>query len=183
MRIIKKYANRRLYDTHHSEYVTLEELAATIREGVDVQVVDAKGGDDLTQATLAQIVVESGAAKLLPTSLLHQMIRMGDDSLAEFMQLYVAWAFDVYSEMRKGMGKLPAIGSLASFEEGSTMAKLLSLNPFFRSVKAKHGVEIAPKPPPDPVNDVSDLRAEIDELKALVRGLAQAPAEVGPEEI
>ena len=76
---------RRLYDTGESRYITLEELSEKIRAGQDVRVVDAKTNEDLTQATLTQIIIESrGAARLLPPQLLTQLIRLGDDSLAEF---------------------------------------------------------------------------------------------------
>ncbi|TMA14751.1 MAG: polyhydroxyalkanoate synthesis repressor PhaR, partial [Deltaproteobacteria bacterium] len=86
MTLIKKYGNRRLYDTGHSRYITLEELADIIRGGEDVRVVDAKSGEDLTTGTLAQIIIEGrGAARLLPVPLLVQLIRMGDDALAEFL--------------------------------------------------------------------------------------------------
>ena len=81
--IVKKYSNRRLYDTSDSRYVTLEELAEKVRQGEDVRVVDAKTGEDLTAATLTQIIVEGrGAAKLLPVPLLTQLVRLGDS--AEF---------------------------------------------------------------------------------------------------
>jgi polyhydroxyalkanoate synthesis repressor PhaR len=81
--VIKKYGNRRLYDTGDSRYVTLDELAGRIRSGVDVRVVGAETGEDLTQATLTQIVLETGnAAKFLPVQLLTQMIRLSDDALA-----------------------------------------------------------------------------------------------------
>ena len=177
MRTIKKYANRRLYDTEQSAYITLDELADIIRAGSDVTVVDAKSGADLTQGTLAQIVVESGAARLLPSPLLTQMIRMGDDALAEFMQLYVAWAFQVYSETKKGIGKLPVVGNLDT--EGA-MSKLLNLNPFYRAAKAavapreRANGEVSKAESPGPSDAVDDLRKEIDELKAMVQTLAES---------
>ena len=88
--LVKKYGNRRLYDTEESRYITLEELAGTVRQGKDVHVVDAKTGEDLTTATLAQIIIEGrGAGRLLPPALLVQLIRMGDDALAEFLGQYV----------------------------------------------------------------------------------------------
>ena len=72
--LIKKYGNRRLYDTESSRYITLEELAGIIRRGEEVRVVDAKSGEDLTTATLAQIIIEGrGAARLLPLPLLVQL--------------------------------------------------------------------------------------------------------------
>jgi polyhydroxyalkanoate synthesis repressor PhaR len=83
--LIKKYGNRRLYDTGDSRYITLDELAAKVRTGVDVRVVDAQNGEDLTQATLVQVVLEAGnAAKFLPVQLLTQMIRLSVVWLAEF---------------------------------------------------------------------------------------------------
>ena len=98
---IKKYSNRRLYDTEESRYITLDELHHKIRSGADVRVVDARTNLDLTQSTLAQIVIESrGAGRLLPVPLLVQMIRMGDDALAEFLGRYMTWALQVYGQMR-----------------------------------------------------------------------------------
>ena len=63
-RIVKKYGNRRLYDTAESRYVTLEELAASVRAGAEVRVVDAQTGDDLTQTVLLQMVFDAGQALL-----------------------------------------------------------------------------------------------------------------------
>ena len=100
---IKKYSNRRLYDTSESRYVTLDELAERIRAGNDAKVVDASSGDDITQSTLAQIVMESrGASKMLPVPLLTEMIRMGDDALAEFLGNYLAMALHLYTQARRG---------------------------------------------------------------------------------
>ncbi len=178
VRIIKKYSNRRLYDTESSGYITLDELAEIIRSGSNVKVVDAKSDEDLTQGTLAQIVVESGAAKLLPTSLLMQMIRMGDDALAEFMTLYVAWAFEVYSEVKRGVGKIPGIGSIASFENDGALGKLLGLNPIFRAARNARGSGQRAKGTPmvhvdEPDPEVQELRRELDEMKAMIRELAE----------
>ena len=187
VRTIKKYSNRRLYDTETSGYITLDELSDIIRDGQDVQVLDAKSGEDLTQGTLAQIVVESGAARLLPTPLLTQMIRMGDDALAEFMQLYVAWAFQLYAETKKGITKLPGLGG--GGEGDNPLSRLLSLNPFYRAARAASGSKKntmagpAASPPDEPEpqeeqpaerapNEVEELRGEIDQLKEMIKELA-----------
>ncbi len=99
---IKKYGNRRLYDTSASKYITLDELAGRIRDGDEVRIVDARTAEDLTQATLVQIVVESrGAGRLLPTPLLIEMIRMGDSALAEFLGTWMLWALDAFATMRR----------------------------------------------------------------------------------
>lgn len=103
MLTVKKYANRRLYDSGTSRYVTLDELTARIRDGEDVMVIDAGSGEDITRATLAQIVVENrGAARLLPVPLLTQLIRMGDDALAEFFGQYMSWFFELYLQTKHG---------------------------------------------------------------------------------
>ena len=102
--LIKKYGNRRLYDTGDSRYITLDELATKVSTGVDVRVVDAQNSEDLTQATLTQVVLETGnAAKFLPVQLLTQMIRLSDDSLAEFFSRYVTSALDLYLQAKRGV--------------------------------------------------------------------------------
>jgi len=113
MVLIKKYGNRRLYDTSDSRYVTLDELAAKIRSGADLRVVDAQSGEDLTQGTLTQIVLETGnAAKFLPVQLLTQMIRLSDDSLAEFFSRYVTGALDLYLQAKRGVQTMAAYNPL-----------------------------------------------------------------------
>ncbi len=128
--VIKKYGNRRLYDTGDSKYVTLDELAVRIRAGVDVRVVDAQTAEDLTQATLTQIVLETGhAAKFLPVQLLMQMIRLSDDSLAEFFSRYVTGALDVYLQAKRGVNALSAYNPLTQIPGAATdaLARLLGL--------------------------------------------------------
>src|SRR5207248_5518125 len=159
--LVKKYGNRRLYDTEESRYITLEELAGTVRQGKDVHVVDAKTGEDLTTATLAQIIIEGrGAGRLLPPALLVQLIRMGDDALAEFLGQYVTWALEVYLQTRQG------VQSMAPF------------NPFGSYLKprafAAAPAWTAPPPParkssPPPSDDVASLRRELEDLKKTVR--------------
>ena len=121
--VVKRYSNRRLYDTDESRYVTLDEIAERIRKGSDIRFVDAPTGDDITQSFLAQIIFEGrGAAKLLPVPLLYRMVRMGDDALAEFFGRYVTWALDVYLKLKQGarsvasytpFGAMPAAASEA----------------------------------------------------------------------
>jgi polyhydroxyalkanoate synthesis repressor PhaR len=94
--LVKKYSNRRLYDTEESRYITLDELAEKIRAGADARIVDASSGADLTQTTLTQIILEGDAGHLLPVPLLLQLIRLGDDALAEFFGRYVGFALEMY---------------------------------------------------------------------------------------
>ena len=108
---IKKYGNRRLYDTDTSRYITLEELAERICAGDEVRVVDARTAEDLTQATLVQIVLESrGAGRMLPTPLLIELIRLGDGALAEFLGTWMLWAFEGFASMRRAADKAQRFG-------------------------------------------------------------------------
>lgn len=172
MVIVKKYSNRRLYDTDRSRYVTLEELAERIRAGEDVRVVDAKTGADLTQPVLAQIILESrGAAKLLPASLLMQLIRMDDEDLAQFMGRYLSWALEIYLQAKRGASQLP-LGPLAQapFQATSAMARMLQgWGPWNMPGMRPPGVEPTPPVPPEPDStkeDLAALRQEIEALKA-----------------
>jgi polyhydroxyalkanoate synthesis repressor PhaR len=90
--ILKKYANRRLYDTVQSAYVTLDEVADMIKSGKEVCALDAKTSEDVTAFVLTQIVLEEARKKnaLLPAPLLHMIIRYGDNILSEFFDSYLA---------------------------------------------------------------------------------------------
>jgi polyhydroxyalkanoate synthesis repressor PhaR len=78
--VIKRYSNRKLYDTHESRYVTLDEIEEMIRAGKEVSVVDAASGEDLTAVTLTQIILEAERNHRggLPTAFLHQLIKHGE---------------------------------------------------------------------------------------------------------
>jgi polyhydroxyalkanoate synthesis repressor PhaR len=89
---IKKYANRRLYNTGTSTYVTLEDLAAMVKDGEDFLVYDAKTGDDITRSVLAQIIFEQenkAGQNLLPTTFLRQLIRFYGDSMQMVVPKYL----------------------------------------------------------------------------------------------
>lgn len=172
--VVKKYGNRRLYDTEESRYITLEELADRVRAGEHVAVVDAKTDKDLTQQTLAHIILESrGAAKLLPQPLLEQLIRMGDDALAEFFGMYLSSALELYLQARQGAH---AMMPFSPFGYGS--------NPFMRMTGWPYPPPQPPArpapPPPEPrskkkkkddddtASQVAALRKELDALKAAI---------------
>lgn len=186
MRIIKKYSNRRLYDTDESRYITLEELALLVRGGSDVFVQDAKSGEDLTQMTLAHVILESrGGGRLLPVPLLVQMIRMGDDALAEFMGRYMSWAMELYLHAKHGSGALLPLNPLAQlpFTAGNALARvLMNGGPWGRSRSTRGAREARATPPPLPPSfdtppapapatgeDIAELRRELEELKLALR--------------
>lgn len=100
--LIKKYGNRRLYDTVGSRYVNLDDLAALVREGKEVRVVDAESGRDLTRVILTQIITEDAKDKPtgLPLELLRQLIMASDEVRQEFLMWYLKSAFDTYQKLQ-----------------------------------------------------------------------------------
>lgn len=105
---IKKYANRRLYNTGTSTYVTLEDLAAMVKEGEDFLVYDAKTGDDITRSVLAQIIFEQenkAGQNLLPTTFLRQLIRFYGDSMQMVVPKYLEQSIDTLTREQEKFRK------------------------------------------------------------------------------
>jgi polyhydroxyalkanoate synthesis repressor PhaR len=100
--IYKKYGNRRLYDTAKSSYVNLDDITRTIREGRQVQVIDAKTKEDVTSFILTQIILEESRKRnfLLPLPLLHLIIQYGENILNEFFQKYLEQVLKTYLSYR-----------------------------------------------------------------------------------
>ncbi len=182
---VKKYGNRRLYDTGGSRYVTLEEVAERVRLGEDLRVVDAKTGLDLTQVTLAQLILESrGAARLLPVPLLKQLLRMRDDALAEFFGRYVTWALEVYLRLKDGARSVWNPFSGLGFGAPELLTRLLRGNQD-SNPGSQHIDDLAPPPPfpeepssPPPSatqDELADLRREMDELKRAMKTARPEP--------
>ncbi|HEY3929698.1 MAG TPA: polyhydroxyalkanoate synthesis regulator DNA-binding domain-containing protein [Candidatus Koribacter sp.] len=123
--IIKKYGNRRLYDTSSSSYVNLEDLAKMVRNGTDLKVVDASSGEDLTRVTLTQIIVEDAKDQPsgLPLELLKQLIVASDHAGREFIMWYLRSAFEAYQKMQGALqsgftGVMSPVDTLRSFLRG-----------------------------------------------------------------
>src|ERR1035438_5045946 len=100
--LIRKYPNRRLYNTSSGAYVNLNDVAALIRQGEEIQVVDAKTGEDITRVALTQIIVEDAkdAPTGLPLELLRQLIMASDRAGQEFIMWYPKSAFDTYGKVQ-----------------------------------------------------------------------------------
>jgi polyhydroxyalkanoate synthesis repressor PhaR len=174
--LVKKYGNRRLYDTEASRYITLEDLTAAIRDGAEARVVDAKTGQDLTQETLTQIIMEGrGGDRILPAQLLHQLIRLGDDALADFLGRYVQAALELYLTAKKTTQAFMPFNPLVA------LTQFANNTPFFSpNAVTPRGFDggwnqqsTTPVPVPSvaspPPNDVEQLRKELDELKGMLR--------------
>jgi len=100
--VIKRYPNRRLYDTSAGKYVNLGDVAAAVRQGAEIQVVDAKTGEDLTRVILTQIIVEDakGQPAGLPLELLRQLIVASDQAGRDFLMWYLKSAFEAYRKVQ-----------------------------------------------------------------------------------
>lgn len=105
---IKKYANRRLYDTVHSRYVNLRQISDLIKEGHTVEVVDASSGEDLTKVILTQIILEEEKEQrnLLPTEFLHQIIQYGESAYEDFLEKFLNAGMTAYRSAQERMESL-----------------------------------------------------------------------------
>jgi polyhydroxyalkanoate synthesis repressor PhaR len=180
---IKKYANRRLYDTGTSTYVTLEDLAAMVKRGEDFAVCDAKTGDDITRSVLTQIIVEQEGKEgqsMLPIAFLRQLIRFYGDSMQMLVPSYLEFSIDKltreqqkfreqFTQALGGPFQEPTLQAFQSLEEQArkNMAvfrqALTMFNPFGvptegRSEAELGGEEVKGEP------DVKDLKRQLDEL-------------------
>jgi polyhydroxyalkanoate synthesis repressor PhaR len=124
---IKKYANRRLYNTATSSYVTLDHLSTMVKEGVDFVVFDAKSGDDITRSVLTQIIMEeeSKGGSLLPIAFLRQLISFYGDSLGDFVPRYLELSMETFArnqeQMRGQIGN--SLGGMFPFRQVEEMGK------------------------------------------------------------
>lgn len=103
--LIKKYSNRRLYNSNDSQYVNLDDIARLIREGHDIKVVETKTKEDITKQILAQIIMEQEKNKkdILPTSLFYKIIRSNEDFIRDFFENYLNHTIDAYLSYRQAM--------------------------------------------------------------------------------
>lgn len=137
--IIKKYANRRLYDTGRSSYVTLEDLCEMVQEGHDFVVVDAKTGDDLTRGVLTQIIAdqESGSETLLPTNFLRTLIGFYGNNAQNMLPPYLEQTMNMYAQNQEkiqeqfsksfeGMRKMGGMDGI--FPQASTLEEMTRKN-------------------------------------------------------
>lgn len=107
--IIRKYENRRLYDTTASRYINLDDVARMVREGREVQVVDARTGEDLTRVTLTQVIMEDakGHESGLPLDLLRKLIVASDRATHDFLTWYLTTVTDIYQKAQHALQTNP----------------------------------------------------------------------------
>jgi len=153
--VIKKYGNRRLYDTAGSRYVNLDDLAALVRAGKEVRVVDAKTGRDLTRVTLTQIITEDAKDKPtgLPLELLRQLIIASDEVRQEFLMWYLKSAFDTYQKVQD------AVQNRLSEVQSAILSPVDMMKRFL-------GGSASSSPPAGAESEVEALRKRVAELEA-----------------
>jgi polyhydroxyalkanoate synthesis repressor PhaR len=154
--VVKRYANRKLYDQSRSRYVTLEELEEAIRQGREIRVVDAVSGEDLTSQTLAQIILENarGRRSVLPPAFLHQLIKHGE-SWQEFLQeAFQASLSGIVASQREAERVYREWASRAGWSGGGVAES--------RAAGAKRT---------EPDGEAKELRAEMAALKQKLRDL------------
>lgn len=130
VRMIKRYGNRKLYDTHQSRYVTLEEISQMIRQGQDIKVIENKTQEDLTNVTFTQIMLEQEKSKrnLLPRSLLRNLIEQSGGSLFEWLQKGRESFATMKTEAEEQLTRLLEKG-IETREEGASLLKEWMMGP------------------------------------------------------
>ena len=156
--VIKKYGNRRLYDTVGSRYVNLDDIAGFVRQGKVVQVVDAKTGQDLTRLTLTQVIMEDAKDKPtgLPLELLRQLVVASDEVRQEFVMWYLKSAFDAYEKVQD------AVQSRLGEVQSAILSPMDMMKKFL-------GVPPSSPPPAQTEPDLDGLRKRVAELEARLK--------------
>jgi len=168
--LIKKYENRRLYDTVNSRYVNLEEVAQYVQSGKEVQVVDAATGEDITRLVLTQIIVEDAKTpnSSFPLDVLRQMViasgRAGQESTLKYMKAVLDLYQSAYRALPNSLNPFGLLPNLANFHplESEPPASPRRSPPEAREAAS----------PDDP--EVDELKRRIGELESLVAGMRPA---------
>lgn len=175
--VIKKYANRRLYNTATSSYVTLDFLSDMVKSGEDFVVYDAKSGEDITHSVLTQIIFEeeSKGQNLLPIQFLRQLIKFYGDSLQSFLPSYLEMSMNAFSQnqetmrarMRETFGNAPGY---AMFEE-SVRKNMELYEQAMKMFSPISGAYASAGAAPDKTGGGEKNESEIDSLKAQLAAL------------
>ena len=185
---IKKYANRRLYNTGTSTYVTLEDLASMVKDGEDFLVYDAKTGDDITRQVLAQIIFEQenkAGQNLLPTTFLRQLIRFYGDSMQMVVPKYLEQSIDSLTrdqeKFRKQMTNTFGMTPFAPLEE--TVRRNMELfqqtfSMFKPFVPPRPGAAPEPEKTAEPAaggDNIDDLRKQMKDMQERLERMSHEP--------
>lgn len=181
--IVKKYANRRLYDTESSSYITLDNLAEMVRKDRDFIVYDAKSGEDITRGVLTQIIVEEEGKgnAMLPTNFLRQLIGFYGDNVQSMVPRYLEQAMASFARqqetmratMQKTLGPFlpPGVEDLSRKNMAMMERAMTLFTPFYREGEAK----IDPDAAQEYQEEILSLRAEVERLQAELAQLRAKP--------
>ncbi len=187
--IIKKYANRRLYNTARSAYVTLDDLCAMVKDGIDFVVQDARSGEDLTRSVLTQIIFEqeTRGANLLPVRFLRQLIGYYDDGLRALVPSYLEVAMDNFSghqqQMRRnlesGFGELFPLHTMKELGEQNMAMFQQALSMFSPFAPGKpqdapgNGARPAAPEAEAKTSELDEMRAQLARMQAQLDALSR----------
>ena len=182
---IKKYANRRLYNTESSSYATLDQLCDMVKEGRDFVVYDAKTGDDITRAVLTQIILEQEGKgeNLLPVSFLRQVISFYDDGLGVVLSKYLEQSMKAFAGNQEKIRNLMR-GTFGEFMPTSQFEAWGRHNlAFFESTldmfKSDRKTQSSPANDDttfgDRSNDIQDLKKQLEQMQSRLNALAINP--------
>lgn len=180
--VVKKYANRRLYNTESSSYITLDTLAEMVRSGRDFVVYDAKTGEDITRSVLTQIIVEeeSKGRAMLPTGFLRQLIGFYGDSMQSVVPKYLEQAMGAFAAQQEQMSKAvqQTMGPFfpSGLEEVGRQNRAMmerAMNLFTPFLPQERAAEAKPAPARATDGELAALRAEVESLR---KQLAEARA-------
>lgn len=162
--LIRKYSDRRLYDTGASRYVKLEDIARMVRDGIDVRVVDGRTGKDLTNLVFTQIIVENAREReiALPLQLLTQLVRASDKATHDFLTWYLNNTLDLY---KKAQDTVQTRISTAKTVVGSPLE-------FVRNLLAGHSLRS--QTPSEESDEIEKLRHEVQQLQSRLRQREQS---------
>jgi len=183
---IKKYANRRLYNTGTSAYVTLEDLAAMVKNGEDFIVHDAKSGEEITRSVLTQIIFEQEnkqGQSLLPITVLRQLIRFYGDSMQMLVPRFLEVSIDSLTreqeKFRQQMAQAFGVGAFTSLEDQVRRnmemfeRAFAMFAPFARRESQGGGPPEPEKPPAAKPGEIDDLKRQLDEMQRKVDRLSE----------
>jgi polyhydroxyalkanoate synthesis repressor PhaR len=168
--VIRKYENRRLYDTTNSRYVNLEEVAQLLQQGNDVQVIDATTNEDITRLILTQIIVEDAKApnSSFPLDLLRQMVVASGRASQESALKYMRAMLDIYQNTYRAMA--PPFNPFDFMQNFGTDRGMPDNAKQGDASKSSAGTQPRSPEPPDS-DEVKDLKRRIAELEKLVSNL------------